>query len=145
MDALGDSNRQDTRDTSDTEAPRSGLSRSHQRWIPPSAPPLLSHHIRGSSFHAKGYIKTFMPVHNELEVCRVVDYESYAKPITAFTPVAIFTATTTLRGNSHLAKSFKNTLHPSHSVSGDFLCGVMTLVLCLDTDKYVNLHKCTFS
>lgn len=37
-----------------------------------------------------------MPVHNELEVCRVVDYEAYAKPVTAFTPVAIFTVTTIL-------------------------------------------------
>lgn len=86
-----------------------------------------------------------MPVHNELEVCCVVDYESYAKPITAFTPVAIFTVTTILHGDTHLAKSLKNTLQPSRSVSQAFLCVLMTLLLCLDTDKYVNLHKYTVS
>lgn len=41
MDELGDSNRQDTRDTPDTEAPRSGLSRSIQRRIPPRQQALL--------------------------------------------------------------------------------------------------------
>lgn len=86
-----------------------------------------------------------MPVHNELEVCRVVDYESYAKPITAFTPVAIFTVTTIFHGNSHLAKCFKkNTTAKPLCVSGLPVCVHDSCPLFGDR-QYVNRHKYTIA